>query len=578
MYNIDFDGDEINIMNIPKKPTAYECQNINDLFDDVPLYNRSFVDTLDYLGIGKRIQPTTLDSFHKVGTGKTCEAVNLAECYKKKYYVRPLPDEVHPLILNHKPISEEFRKILLATSTATPMMSLTATPMTFSNNDLSSLTNLLIENTKEQKGPIQEDYYNKFLESLNLKKSTHRHFKHICDTLDTEVSEHKEIKSMIVEYCMLPNLGIDEKYKMLLVDIYNKKLTDFTIHFTTGEYFPCLKSIVQNIPYFELMFTDLDAQNYITINDDYFTTVSIIKLLYNPDLVKISVDNSINIFLQMDKYLIKHGIEHVLNFIIRNIDDMIKFLMYNNRLNDLVHFHDILVNLLTVYCKTKYKTILSLKKTLSKIYSTDLGEHIFLFEKWPTLFNTEQKLKAIQISGKYELLNISKISPGTVLSFLSDIDIGSSIYSDIHKCNAQIYFNSLYTLCNRDQNIIYITSYYPILKYKLCNLVRGVIYKVSDNSINICFSSYLQSKILIGTKLMFSNDILNTNEYIVNEIVKYVDYKNNEDTKKINVTNADYTPSYNANISYNVIVNDTIKENNFDNIYIVTYSEHTVNI
>jgi len=423
---------------------------------------------------------------------------------------------------------------------------------------------------------------NGLYKSFNLKSCIHNQFKILCDSIKIDTPINNKIKDIILK--SIGNLAIANKvvkisymYEIIKYEIYKNCLTDFLLISAddNSKTFPCLKAIIQTIPYFDMLIKDCQQNDNSVIIDDFDLTVYLIKILCNIthnfptnantfsyNYVDIfDSNNYVEMFELMDKYLMKdhfyiminYGYEYIKN-IAQQLVDQNKFdkiqLLYrilNNIINDETFKNtniDIDIEIrnnqggLGIYYMNK-DIVLAAKEIIKKIFQLDLGEHIFDFDDWQNLFKDEYKLRTIHRLGNYELLNImnikpelvigylamlnfSNIKPELVIEYLAMLNFSNNNYTDIFDTmnmhNSRLIFgsNNIKTL----QNVIIIDSYYPILKY---TKITRLPVKILNNTGNYVTIEFLMNNLVINIEdnIIFGDNILN-DKYKVKSIVKCV--------------------------------------------------------
>jgi hypothetical protein len=158
-----------------------------------------------------------------------------------------------------------------------------------------------------------------------------------------------------------------------------------------------------------------------------------------------------------------------------NVDALLKFDMYFARLKNEKISND-------------------MRKDLNKftecLYSQFKDARMFMFENWQDKFEDYQKLSIIELTNKYDCLDISKINEMSVLSLLKKIDFDNDIFCDIYEIinsyrsninfmKQNIYLGSSFMT----QYDLSITSYYPIFKAISRIMINGKITNGSKNTL-----------------------------------------------------------------------------------------------
>jgi hypothetical protein len=432
---------------------------------------------------------------------------------------------------------------------------------------------------------------NKLYESFDLKSCIHNQFKILCDSIKIDTPINNKIKDIIFK--IINELATTNKvvrisyiYEIIKYEIYKNGLTDFLlISDDNSETFPCLKAIIQTIPYFDMLIKDCQQNDNSVIIDDFDLTVYLIKILcdmelthniptyantfsYNPNYGNIfNSDNYVKTFELMDKYLMKdhfyiminHGYEYIKNIIQELVDqnkfDTIKLLyrILNNIINDetfkntnddidMLHKQGVL----GIYHMNN-DIVLGAKEIIKKIFQVDMGEHIFDFDDWQNLFDAEYKLRTVHRLGKYELLNIMNIEPKLVIGYLAMLNFSNINYNNIFHIvelhNSRLIFGS--NNIKKLQNVIIIDSYYPVLKY---TKITRLPVKALNNTGNCITIEFIMNNLVINIEdnIIFGNNMLN-DKYKVKSIVKCV----KGEKTGVNVSTArSISPLMKTNIEY----------------------------
>jgi hypothetical protein len=103
--------------------------------------------------------------------------------------------------------------------------------------------------------------------------------------------------------------------------------------------------------------------------------------------------------------------------------------MDGNSHDDIITITNLLKNIVNITDNTKVNMI------RNKIVKHYFKDNIFVIADWPTIFTEEEKIKAIEMSEQYDLLNMSQISPKEVIKLLEITDLTDiwDIYSILQK-------------------------------------------------------------------------------------------------------------------------------------------------
>jgi hypothetical protein len=436
----------------------------------------------------------------------------------------------------------------------------------------------------EDKEP--EHYFINLIESFDLENPIHIHFKNLCESLahkglDNVLIEeqiHVDIKNIILNYAKSYDLEISDIYKMVLTEIYNNNLTDFKLNCGDQTIY-CLKTIIKNMPCFSLMFEDTGMNlDTLDINEPYELMFTLIKLMYTHNTEIITVDNFIPILQLMDKFMMKEYFTIMLTYANRNITDITEKLISDQNFDHLKILHRILEDI-------KNETVNELHiprgqemfvgDIIKKMFSVNYGPHIFVFDKWPTLFSDQQKIQGITLTKKYDLLDISLIKPNIILAFLSEIDFSNDIYSNVinkFESGVQVFFGQHNLTKAYSDRVILITSYYPVFTCSIIVKLNGKIIDTVDNLVIQFLGSGL--KMSVGNKILFSRSMSQIdldNTYVIDSMTK------NCNGKCINVEHAQYIPTLSNSVTYELGLDKIIMNYGFGiSVYCVNDIAHTV--
>jgi hypothetical protein len=218
------------------------------------------------------------------------------------------------------------------------------------------------------------------------------HFKNICNSLNPNDEGHNKIKS-VMTILYLARYSITDIYEETLKTIANESITDFTINFPNDKSIKCLKAIIQQIPYFDMMIKDCGITDTIVLDDDYDNVMTIINLLHNIKSFKVEIDNAIDVLLLTDKYLMVDNLGMLITGIENNISPIMNNLKDTND-NDKIlslykYFNDALKN-------DDFKRYSNIKTILNHIHRQNLGETMFLIEHWDKKFNVTAIIDVIR--------------------------------------------------------------------------------------------------------------------------------------------------------------------------------------
>jgi hypothetical protein len=160
----------------------------------------------------------------------------------------------------------------------------------------------------------------------------------------------------------------------------------------------------------------------------------------------------------MDKWLIDIDNNTILTYTYANIHEIIYYQIEQKNFDNILALEKILDNA----NNTKMLLI------MQKFYDYDFNENIFMFENWAIKFSDKQKLNAIKITKRYNLLNVSYISPLTVIDFLDDNDDDNDKSAYNHMLQTMdprcFHFKNINNYISYPETFNYIYEYFPILK------------------------------------------------------------------------------------------------------------------
>ena len=412
------------------------------------------------------------------------------------------------------------------------------------------------------------------ISKLNHSKPTHETIYIILKATPTSSPIYEKLINVITDYHKMTYLDHDVICDMILIDIYNN-YTDLILRFPNDKTIQCLQSLLTvKIPFFSLMFKDCvgETNNIIESQEDYDIMAQLIKFIYFPIEENISIQNYLELFELMDKYLMQNSFMLMLHFAEKNILNIVDYHLNKNNFNKLNRLKTILKNIFSEEpnkkdefyyknCKYNRRKALDILQRMCTILGTKQFD-IFLFGDWRELFSYDHQFNAIVESKDYSLFNTTNISIKQVVVFLAQMDMTSNIYYEIiNKINNKenISFkpneDKYYTL--RERVITVITQYYPIFTYHKFNKMPIKIINKLDNLITIKFVSNFNIQILINTQLFFGETIPKTHKeesYYVNKITKCLD------DRKCTIEQAEYVPDIIGDITYELIMDKNVPE------------------
>ncbi len=465
--------------------------------------------------------------------------------------------------------------------------------------------------TNESLCEIKSDPLTRFIEELDLDIAEHKTINILLLSLnytkldDENVSKEntdettQKIKNIVNNHIKKKSFDTTQKCILILSEIYTNNLGDFTLKFSDDDKYDikCQKSIIKSIPYFSMIFEDVSNENTINLQTDnsvlpnYDITKCIIKLLYTPDDYEdiITINNFILIFEQMNIWLMKDQFNIMLKFAKTNIKEIINLHFKNKNINNIV----ILSNILNSIANEKFmennefsfgnsKKLKSNAQDILDIMfknnKNKWNDYIFMFENWNTLFSDKDKLNAIHLSKKYELLNIANVEPNIIIKFLSNLDYKNDCYQDM--LNISLYntfsrsLDNTENLLDDDEECSVITNYYPEFSYLSFEILYIKCKRDNDNTCAFTFTFNnnhhtlnIGSQLLVITgnysKLKLS-DKYTDNIFTIQKIIKSVNRKDdfgpNKGIDAFDVESAKYAPKTMHSVSYKIILDKPLPQ------------------
>ncbi len=455
--------------------------------------------------------------------------------------------------------------------------------LNMSPNELFSELYSALSNTKNSEDLIKglNNVYSNRLQQFEIKQfgtlpfkqnyNWELQLKNLCDSLNISTPVDKQIMDLIIKsYISYGSAEI--LYANVKIDIYNMNLTDITLIFPNNQTFPCLKAIICNIPYFDMMFKDIGNSDELNLVTDFNITTDLIKIVY--DLNVINPNNYIEIFELMDQFLMKDYFYKMFDY------DMIvlvmKRLLLHKNFGKIKILYQIFKNIAnepqSELNNDLYKLVIQNANTAIDIMlQNNFGEHIVMFDNWPKEFDNSHKLQSIITCGKYELFNISKIEPELVINFFAILNFPDNTYSNIlnlsEKHGAKITFDPNNSKINKYNGpVISINNYYPTLKYTTRFSLSIKINKVIDNCITISFAREYDMSIQIGSNILVKSYESNYSFNVIS-ILKCT----GDDILQTNVKSATYMPKYLCEFHYKLFLNSPFNIGMYDMIYLVEH-------
>lgn len=415
----------------------------------------------------------------------------------------------------------------------------------------------------------------------------------IYNTLDKNTVTYDKFCAIIIEYSSVMLTKSDGKYVMMMYDIY-RFVSDCEIVFSDGKKLCCLKALLSyKSEYFKNLFGDCDGSS-INLKTDSQITISLIQSLYLSNIGKmLKISNVMTILKIMDELLIRDNLCDILNFI-RFDNNITKITEYNCKEYDISWVMDMDIIFSNIICEDSANNnnksssnIGVLATNIRDIMFMGIGDYInknknnidiFIFKNWEKIFKNDQIIKAIKISKKYELLNISGLPIIDIINVLTDAYPVANCYYNIvnhlHWGNSYVMFNPSGNYAyDKDErpsgNIIIIKSYYPVLEYTQFTDLCDCEYIFKGNVINFTMRLGCPD-IHVGDKLLIGKQLSNDNVYTITEINKCYD------GKKIKVDNAVYCYAKYKVVTYELIVNKVCPTVQLDRIWNITHFSQNI--
>jgi len=448
----------------------------------------------------------------------------------------------------------------------------------------------------------------KLMKLWNLIKSfdTMIQFLTIKKNLNSVIKYHYEqnnIKNLMILKEILEEIVIyyDMKVEALsIIDNLIRIVGEFdvlSIYSSNDTLIRCPKNIIKKIPYFKMMLEDCsENENKIQLDIDHKIANSLINLLYFPnDLKLIDENNFIELFKLIDQYLMEDYFDLIFKYLgdTENLKMIVEHELNKNGCENLNILYKILKsvenennnnnNFSQPETHKKCATLIlsNIKIIINEI--GDIGIHLLNFINWQQIFTDKQKIKAIEVSKNYELLNISEILPKNIIKFLIEKDFTNNNYFDIGNkiCNNEtnIYFRVneyKFVPIASVNELTVITKYFPHMEYLTYDNIPLSILDINKNVITFTFNK-TDIKILIGTNLILGS-VLSSNDledkYCVIKINKLCD------NNKCDINNAEYCHPYYGKIFYELVLNMDVSENRtkYSLVWLVTKNYHKVSL
>jgi hypothetical protein len=344
--------------------------------------------------------------------------------------------------------------------------------------------------------------FNKFVSTLDMNDELCKKIKYFCDSLQDNNIIHLMIKYTIARY---HNVNFDgnifKKYNKILSDTFKNNLTDFTINFNDGSHFKCLKVLLSGIQYFSVIFNDFDEfQNSMILDINSEVATIVLKILYGQNILTlITMDNFVDVIKLMDMWLMdKLHMAQLLPFAEKNIDVLLQTFMDKDDFNVIRIFANNFIA----------------GKNFEKLNKYNFKEKIFMFDDWPKKFTCEQKIEAIKLTGKFELLNVAQIPVASVLKILIECnpeDTLEMVYlmTATHN-NTQVYYKQIDYMNNGCDMVAVIHDYFP--KFTVTFYTKTQIQFVNGNlshmfNKDVFIFTHPFKKVCVGSELLVGDDL-----------------------------------------------------------------------
>lgn len=381
---------------------------------------------------------------------------------------------------------------------------------------------------------------------LNDNNPLHNKIKHLIEVSSktenndlTTINNLSIINKIYKNYAVMEGIHINDKCMLIMTDIYNQQIYDFTICFNnTDKTIKCSKVLLKIIPYFKMIFEDLAIQDSITLDTNYDVTNMIFMMLQNQPFEEVITPNiAIDIITQMDFWLMKDHFYIIFGYIIKNIDNIISCELENKNYDKLKTFYELLVKipseegemgnkekkLVNLYIFSEsFKYIKSIK--YEYLHTKKWMDNIFIFNNWNIIFSDENKLMAIDITKKYDLLNVSCVTPLQVIKLLANSNFSNEEYYDVFNIPKLMFINNY----NQKEKIktrimdkqCVITNYYPIFSYVVYTQLNGVVIENVYN--DVIHIKNVKFDISVGDNILLQYDSNNNNHNNIFKITKIV--------------------------------------------------------
>ena len=349
--------------------------------------------------------------------------------------------------------------------------------------------------TSEQKYIVtKDDKINSFEHFISL-LNKEPNIKNFCDSL-TDSPVHEQIKYVFAKNHMSGKF-IRDTCEFTLKEIFTNEISDFTIKFPNNS-ISCIKYFLKQIPFFEMIFDEFNGLEEVELKEDYDIVKIIIMMFYKLDISElINVQNICALLKLMDKWLINTNqmdLNFLFPFLDININKIIEYYITDN-FDELITLSNYLTN---IKGEDENWSIYA-----TKFHNYDFKEKTFMFNNWSNKFSDEYKLKTINYTKNYELLNVANIEPKNVIEFLenSDLVVACDIFAIVTKEKVKIGFGSIVNY-NNEKIIVLINSYYPYFDAIIFTKIIGFV--PSNDTYEIFINN---CKLSVGNKIIAGNDI-----------------------------------------------------------------------
>jgi hypothetical protein len=334
-------------------------------------------------------------------------------------------------------------------------------------------------------------------------------FKNYCDSLT-----NNDIKNIIIN-----NINSNQ-YNIIFKNI-RQNYGDFIININQIK-IPCIKSLLNQVPYFNMLFTDVDIENEMTLNVDLKSCQMILDLIHF-QTIKLTKYNLFGCLELMDVWLMDFSYFQLYKiFIWKNIDKIVKMMWQPKYHKGVIY----LMNHLHFFDNNTKDVIFN---------SLPHDYYIFNFIHW-NKFNKQVQLNAMNHFKQYKLLKESGLSPRTILNLLAthfSNDILDYITMIINQKNVKyIYKNKSYIRQGHNSFInLIIHDYYPHFK---CTILTKTPFRYSKSGLivhknqDIFYTTNKLVKLKLNATVVIMNQYHTTYQQRLYKIEKFKCINQNE--------------------------------------------------